>query len=303
MEKEVEVEKRRLILNRLFLHIFFVLYSSVLFAQDLDPKTNTWKSEKDFLEYRKAEKYKGPDDWYGTYPANMNRIDDFGLGSNGTSSGAGVQYSPQQIQKDRQRRLNTGEGKGELQLEPEVERPDPIELPEFEMDPPDFEINPPDIEMNPPNLNWLWKLLLFLLISSAIIVVIYLILKNRSSANKKLIVEVENDWNPEVVTIIELDQRLKEAMNKKDYRACVRIYFTFILKELMRKSWIKWKKEKTNHHYVMEMVGRPNHRMFVECVRIYDLVWYGDYQIDEEVFEMIQPILKEYYQLLNTNDE
>ena len=297
-----------MILNKLWLHIIVFLISGSIFAQEKDAKAKTWESEKDYLEYRKSTKYDGPDDWYGSYPADMDRDDGYynGSSSSSGSSGSGIQYSPQQIQRDRQKRysgFDRGGSKGDLKFDPEVERPDPIEIPEFDVDPPDIDIDPPDIDIDPPNLDWLWKLLLFILIAAAILVIFYLIFKNRKPANKKVLVDVENDWNPEVISKTELELRLDDAMEKNDYRECVRIYFTFILKELIRKSWIKWKKEKTNHHYVMEMAGKPNQRAFMECVRIYDLVWYGEYQIDEEIFDMLQPILKEYYQSLDPKDE
>lgn len=268
----------------------------------------TWKSEKDYLDYRKTEGYKGPDDWYGSYPAEMNSEDEYiGSGYNsgsGSGAGRGVQYSPQQIQRDRQERyqgFDRGGGKGTLEFDPEVAPPKPIELPDI--DAPD--VPTPDIDLDAPNVSgWgLWKILLFLLIAAAIILIFYFIFKNVKPPNKKVIVDVENDWNPEVISKTELELRLDTAMGKGDYRECVRIYFTFILKELIRKSWVHWKRDKTNHHYLQEMRKRPNQLVFAECVRIYDLVWYGEYEIDKEVFDMLLPTLENYYQSLDPANE
>ncbi len=294
------------ILNRLLLYIIVGLLALTAFGQESKQKDKVWESEKDFLKYKKADKYKGPDDWYGSYPADMERDDPNANYGSGTRNSAGIQYSPQQIQRDRAKRyggFDRGGGKGDLQFDPEVERPKPLELPEF--DPPDIDYNPPKINTNvkAPSFGWLWKTLLFILIAAALMTILYFIFKNKKPADKKVIVDVENDWNPEVISKTELELRLEEAMENNDYRECVRIYFTFILKELIRKSWIKWKKEKTNHHYVMEMAGKPNQRIFSECVRIYDLVWYGEYEINEDMFELLQPILKDYYQSLEPKDE
>lgn len=115
--------------------------------------------------------------------------------------------------------------------------------------------------------------------------------------------DVENDWNPEVISKTELELRLEEAVEREDYRECVRIYFTFILKELIRKGWINWKKEKTNYHYVLEMHKRENAAHFNECVRIYDLVWYGDYNIDQDIFGLLQPSFENYYKSLDPVNE
>ena len=53
----------------------------------------------------------------------------------------------------------------------------------------------------------------------------------------------------------------------------------------------------------MEMAGKPNQMVFMECVRIYDLVWYGEYEIDEEIFEMLRPTLQDYYKSLDPVNE
>lgn len=295
-------------MSRVGLYIALFLLPVFGFSQKSSQKEKVWKKEKDYLEYKKSDKYEGPEDWYGSYPAEMDK-DEFASGSaGGSGSGSGyqgIQYSPQQIQRDRQERFqgfDRGGGDGDLQYDPEVERPDPIELPDI--DPPDIDTPDIDLDIDPPSIPMgFWKVLLFIPIAAAVMVIAYLIFRNSKPANKKVIVDVENDWNPEVISKTELELRLEAAMAKEDYRECVRIYFTFILKELIRKSWIFWKKEKTNHHYLMEMVGKPNQQVFAECVRIYDLVWYGDYAIDEDIFELLKPTLESYYRSLDPVDE
>lgn len=294
------------------LHIVLLFLPLIALSQEesSDKKATTWKSEKDYLDYRKTEGYKGPDQWYGSYPAEMDSEDEYtGSGFNqgsgsGSSSGRGIQYSPQQIQRDRQERyqgFDRGGGKGTLDYDPEVAPPKPVELPDI--DAPD--VPTPDMDLKTPNVSsWgIWKILLFLLLAVAIVLIFYFIFKNAQPPNKKIIVDVENDWNPEVISKTELELRLEAAMEKGDYRECVRIYFTFILKELIRKSWVNWKREKTNHHYLLEMRKRPNQHVFAECVRIYDLVWYGEYEIDREVFDMLKPTLENYYQSLDPVNE
>jgi hypothetical protein len=297
------------------LHIILLILPLSAMAQDGagdDKKSTTWKSEKDFLDYRKTEGYRGPDDWYGSYPAEMDSEEEYtGNGYNpGSGSGAGssrgVQYSPQQIQRDRQERyqgFDRGGGKGTLDYDPEVAPPKPLELPDI--DAPDIPAPDIDLDLDAPNVSgWgIWKILLFILLAVAIVLIFYFIFKNAKPPNKKVLVDVENDWNPEVISKTELELRLEAAMEKGDYRECVRIYFTFILKELIRKSWVHWKRDKTNHHYLQEMRKRPNQHVFVECVRIYDLVWYGEYEIDKEVFEMLLPTLENYYQSLDPVNE
>jgi len=258
-----------------------------------------WESEKDYLEYRKGEKYKGPTDWYGSSPASLKEKS-FNPSNIPTSSGGG-QYTPQQIKRDREHRyqgFDRGGGSGDLKNDPTVERPDPWESESSSA--PDVDL--PDIgtpSMSPA----MGQFLLFLLALVILILIAYAFIKNRKQPNTKVIIEVEDDWNPEIISKTELELRLEEAIANGDYRECVRIYFTFILKELIRKSWIFWKKEKTNYDYILEMQKTKNKHQFAECVRIYDLVWYGEYEIDEETYKLIHPALESYYKSLDPKDE
>lgn len=263
-----------------------------------DQKAKTWETEREFLKYEKKSGYKGPTDWYGSSPAEMEDESNYSS-SSGSSTRQGIRYVPQRVRRDRNRRngYNRGGGSGTLPTDPKVQPPPPVR---FDIDPPDIDV--PDVD--PPKVSSsFWKVLLFILIAALVVVILYLIFKNAKPIDKKVIVDVEDDWNPEVITKTELELRLEAAMEREDYRECVRIYFTFILKELIRKSWIVWRKEKTNHHYVMEMAGKPNQLVFMECVRIYDLVWYGEYEIDQEIFEMLRPTLQDYYKSLDPVNE
>lgn len=312
MVREVELTKPKSILNKFWLYIVCILLSTNLVAQDDaqnvsqgDPKTQKWESEKGLLKYKKQEGYKGPNGWHGSSPADMGE-DNSGGSFYGSSNrnGGGITYSQQRIQRDRERYqgFDRGGGQGgDLRYDPDVAPPD-----RYEMDPPDLptpdadtpDLPSPDIPMS------FWKVLLFIIVGALVVFLLYLIIKNyNKSSNERVIVDVEDKWNPEIITKTELELRLEEAMAREDYRECVRIYFTFILKELIRKSWIFWKKEKTNYHYFLEMHSKPNSSVFGECVRIYDLVWYGEYDISRENFEQLKPTLEHYYKSLDPKDE
>src|SRR5210317_629482 len=70
-EKEVEVKKPRQILIKKSLYIAFLLMSVVSFGQNNQSKDATWESEKDRLRYDKEKDYKGPDNWYGSSPSDL----------------------------------------------------------------------------------------------------------------------------------------------------------------------------------------------------------------------------------------
>lgn len=314
MENEVEARKQLWILSKWFnILIACFLINFAGWSQDKkeDSEVTTWKDERKYLKYEKSEGYKGPKDWSASDPSHIkeNRYLPPGTvnrrmyGSSTRRSGGTIRYQPQQIQRQRQKRYsgyNRGGGKGTLKYDPKVKRPDPIKPPKTSA--PDFD--PPDTDVNLPQTSTgFWKVLFIILLIALGVIILYLIVRNKQPAVDKVVVDVENDWNPEVISKTELELKLEAAMQREDYRECVRIYFTFILKELIKKGWIRWKKEKTNHHYVMEMGGRDGALQFMECVRIYDLVWYGEYQIDKDIFEMLQPSLLNYYKSLDPTDD
>lgn len=298
---------------KFLLHSAFLLFVFLSYGQ-ADQTERAWKSEKDKVEYRKAKKYKGPDEWYASSPADMQKYDaeetyipQNGVPPSSANSPAGTQtYTPQQIQQEREKRYGKNySGGGDGKPDPELIQPEPIEIPEF--DSPD--IDAPDIDM--PDIDapdflssgGFWKILLILLLLTALVWILYIVIKNRKPGDRKVVQDVENDWNPEVITKTELELMLEKATTEEDYRECVRIYFMFILKELTRKGWIKWRSEKTNYDYLLEMRSQADFDAFNEVVRIYDLVWYGDYAISREVYAQLQPGILRYYKSLNPIDE
>lgn len=274
-----------------------------------------WKREGQKIEYKKHKRYKGPKDWYASSPAEMNKYeadDNYGKwsqtqpGSNNNPIGS-QSYTQEEIDQEREKRYGKdyNGGGGNVHEDPEIIKPDPIEFPE--LDAPD--IDAPDIDL--PDVSApdflssqnFWKILLFIVLFAIAIWIVYMVVKNRQPSNKKVVQDVEDEWNPVIIPKSELEQRLENAERIGDYRECVRIYFMFILKELGKKGWIRWRSEKTNYDYLLEMRSKNNYVKFEEVVRVYDLVWYGDYNIDKSIYQLLQPTLTDYYQSLDPTNE
>ncbi|GAB5417339.1 MAG: hypothetical protein Crog4KO_29210 [Crocinitomicaceae bacterium] len=322
--------------------LFCCLCANVSWSQDKgdklpdDPKTDTWEKEKERLKYKRGKDYNGPEDWNSSEPTDIrdNRYvpsDElqrrmYGSSSSGSGSGGSggstygggsngggtLKYKPQQVQRQRQKNFkgfNRGGGNGTLKYDPKVKRPEPAKRPNPRVRPSRRSSSGSSSSSRSSGSSsagassGFFNALLIILVVVLVVILLYFMLRNRQPTNAKIVVDVEDEWNPEVITKTELELKLEAAMEREDFRECVRIYFTFILKELIKKGWIRWKKEKTNHHYVMEMGGRDGSLGFMECVRIYDLVWYGEYQIDRDIFEMLQPTLLNYYKSLDPSDE
>lgn len=274
-----------ILIRFLLIHIA-LFYSCYLFSQEKSKEDAVWNRERKAIQYEKGEKYTGPNDWYTSEPGSIDEKEE----EEQSSDYQGLDYQPEQIQRDRnieKEGFDRGGGNGTEAYDPDVLSPD-FETPEID--------SADDNSGEPLFSDNFWKTIGIIIVMILVIFLIYQIIKNsKSSAKEVKIHSIDKEWNPTIISKTELELLLEKAIEEENYRECVRIYFNFILKELIKKGWIKWKKEKTNYNYILEMKSRSNSFQFEECVRIYDLIWYGEYLLSKEHFEEIQPVLFNYY--------
>ena len=287
-------------MSKFVLHIVLFCFPVLLFAQGKDsgngakkekPLTTRekWVQIREEHGYKQSEKYKGPESDYYQSPTSINESSSSGSGSpNGTTKPyQGTPYSPKDLERGRSGQQGDG-GTGTIKEDPNIEPAESVDIPEFDAP------RGPNVDLNGPNISVdFWKVLGIILLVAALAILIYFIIKNRSPRIKTIPFEaLVEDLNPAEISKTELELRLEEATAAGNYKECVRIYFLFAMKELIQRRWIFWKKEKTNMHYIIEVQGKAISREFEQIVSIYDLVWYGDYTIDSNSYQVIEPQLK-----------
>jgi hypothetical protein len=149
-----------------------------------------------------------------------------------------------------------------------------------------WNFNPPSLK----GLSWIgWVIMGGLIIGVVYLIIMFII--NSNSGKKKItpIDYIEDEIPPSEIPLTELQRLLKEALDKKDFRAAVRIYYLFILKDLSAKQWIDWQREKTNMHYLYEMQNQSIYKDFSQTVNYFEIVWYGKREINQNQFDTIQP--------------
>lgn len=249
-------------------------------------------------KYDKSKKFKGPDDWNSSYPSSMSDYyyEDYDRFEEDLPMESIL--SEEKLGESRMERYGNEYGEGVVKKpNPDIIPPNPVELPDIDL--PD--VNLPDIDL-PSIGTWeFWKVVLLLIVVAAFIFLIYILISKLKPLDSKVSLNVDDEWNPTVITKSELEQKLEKAQLGNDYRECVRIHFMFILKELIAGNYIDWKSEKTNYDYLLETRKSKGYDGFGECVRIYDLVWYGDYEITLQDYNRLKPALETYYQSLNPN--
>ncbi|MBP2618541.1 DUF4129 domain-containing protein [Chryseobacterium jejuense] len=101
--------------------------------------------------------------------------------------------------------------------------------------------------------------------------------------NKKLNLNVEELH--ENIHEINFPESIAKFELTGDYRSAVRYQFLFILKKLNDKKLINWNPEKTNKDYVAELKAPHLKNEFFDLSYIFDYVWYGEFNIDEQSYQ------------------
>ncbi len=131
----------------------------------------------------------------------------------------------------------------------------------------------------------------FILIAALLVFILLKLFGKGLFSNKKVDVVQKT-------TLHELDERpmetdlerfLREALENKDFRLAVRIYYLMLLKILHDKNFIEWKKNKTNMDYLAEVNKHPSYPRLSNNTIMYEFIWYGEKSLGESQFNMIRP--------------
>ncbi|MEN9611100.1 MAG: hypothetical protein RLZZ628_1914, partial [Bacteroidota bacterium] len=85
----------------------------------------------------------------------------------------------------------------------------------------------------------------------------------------------------------DIDPHLQKAIDNKDFTLAIRLYYLYILKELTLSNLIRWKKDKTNQHYLFELREQNHFDTFKQATLIFERVWYGNSVFDESAFNSV----------------
>jgi len=127
------------------------------------------------------------------------------------------------------------------------------------------------------------KMLVYGVIAIFVLIILWLLLSNinldkKDSELTEVISEVDEI---EDIEEVDADSGYHDAIKAGNYRLACRMSFIKVLQKLEQNEKIRWKKEKTNRHYLKEMTGDDMADTFRSLVQTYELVWYGNRYIDE----------------------
>ena len=102
----------------------------------------------------------------------------------------------------------------------------------------------------------------------------------KNIASDIAVIDEENASDP--------DSPLRNAIRNGNYRLAVRYLYLQSLQRLSEKKFIEINTNKTNYEYVMEVRRHKFANEFASLTLQYEYVWYGEYPVDEKLFEQIQ---------------
>ncbi len=109
-----------------------------------------------------------------------------------------------------------------------------------------------------------------------------------------------NEVVSETTTIESIEQLQKigyenqiiQAENQGNYRLATRLYYSWTLKKLIDAKFIRFHINKTNMDYCQELSSRTFYEPFRQCTQYYNYVWFGEFNIEQQVYKKVQTSFK-----------
>jgi hypothetical protein len=105
--------------------------------------------------------------------------------------------------------------------------------------------------------------------------------RNRKNISSGIEAALEEDAN-------DIDSLLNNAIRNGNYRLAVRYLYLQVLGTLAERKLIQINTYKTNYEYVNEVRKHKFANEFASITLQYEYVWYGEYPVDQRLFEQIR---------------
>jgi hypothetical protein len=149
------------------------------------------------------------------------------------------------------------------------------------------------------------KIILFTLVISLLIFILVRVMAgNVFIMNKKIKEEDEfSEISPEEnIHAADLEKLYNAALAAGNFRQAIRICYLVVIRELSSQQLIKWKKDKTNREYMLEMMNHSAQKHFREITFLFERIWYGEAEINEKNFQLISPRFNSFISVLKNHE-
>lgn len=117
--------------------------------------------------------------------------------------------------------------------------------------------------------------------------------RRRSKKVKDIIAEVEE----EIITPeSDFDGLIRQALQTGNYRHAIRYQYLRTLHMLADKNLVSLAPDKINYQYVSELSNPDQRQNFAALTLNYEYVWYGEFDIDKDIYERLENSFKTFNQ-------
>jgi hypothetical protein len=94
----------------------------------------------------------------------------------------------------------------------------------------------------------------------------------------------------------DFDALIRQALQSGNYRQAVRYQYLRTLHLLAEKNMVQLAPDKTNFQYVSEIANRSHQQPFASLTLNYEYVWYGEFEIDKNIYDKIESGFRDFNQ-------
>jgi hypothetical protein len=143
-----------------------------------------------------------------------------------------------------------------------------------------------------PQRSWgqtlIWIVILAIFIGGLLM---YLGGNNIGLFRKKNVLTGDGEKEEEIsedIFAINYQKEIDKAAAQGNYRVAIRLMFLRALRNLSEKNIIRYKQDKTNLDYLMELHPTAYYNGFFRCTRNFEYSWYGQFNVSEEGYKVIR---------------
>jgi hypothetical protein len=149
---------------------------------------------------------------------------------------------------------------------------------------------------------FLFRILPYVLLGFLIFMLLRFFLKVNSNpivGKKQAQGEVKISEEEQIIKNENIVALINSAISNGEYRLAIRYYYLLALKHLTVNNRIVWKPQKTNDDYLKELEHTDLKLDFEKITRIYDYIWYGEFEINASRFNTLKTDFEQLNSKLN----
>lgn len=157
------------------------------------------------------------------------------------------------------------------------------------------------IKISPEVLKVIETIIYIILIGIVIYIVVRILMGKDAVSffkRKDAIVNSPITLAEEDIEKINLEDLISDALDTKNYRLAIRYMYLKVLQNLSATNMVEYHFEKTNTDYFKEIVDPSIKQGFSKVSYVYDYIWYGKFDLDEEGFNKAKITFDKLYTLI-----